>query len=70
MGFTIIHFSDIHFKEENNAIINKKAPLKRACLSELDEKNVVIVVSGDIAYSGKESEYRVAKSFFNELKEF
>lgn len=62
---SIIHFSDIHFSD-SNSILNKNIPntLSSQDLSE----NILILVTGDIANTGREEEYEIAKVFFNDIK--
>ena len=50
MSFSVIHFSDIHFTGEKDALTNKLEKLKTACVSSLPSNgDVVIVISGDIS---------------------
>lgn len=64
----IIHLSDIHFSSESGSIQQKLEFLYRALKDDFLNCLVVnIVVSGDIANSGKKQEYEVAQIFFGEL---
>lgn len=66
----LIHFSDIHFKEKNNPILERKDKILDAINTLfVDISDIIILVSGDIAFSGKKDEYDVAYSFFENLKE-
>lgn len=59
-NITIVHLSDIHVKEDRVSEFRKRVD---ALFSDLDELKVMpdfLVVSGDIAYSGKAEEYRIA----------
>ncbi len=68
MGLSIIHFSDIHIKDEYDALFSKKDELINACANTVSNKDsVAIVVSGDIAFSGQKSQYALAKELFDEL---
>lgn len=65
-----LHLSDIHLKDNSN----ENPILKRTKIIVDRIKNriahcsdLVIIVSGDIAYSGKLEEYKIAKSFFDDL---
>ena len=70
MSTSIIHLSDIHIKSENDSIFSKKEELINTCINNVSNKdNIIIVFSGDIAYSGKESQYKLATDFINELME-
>lgn len=70
MKIGIIHFSDIHFVEKNddNSVLRKKdkiiASLKNKILSH---NKIFFIISGDIAFSGKKTEYAIATDFINEI---
>ncbi|KUO73385.1 MAG: hypothetical protein APF77_13770 [Clostridia bacterium BRH_c25] len=69
MKSMIIHLSDIHIMNDYNPIFESKDKLISAVRSELIEVNgIIFVVSGDIAYSGSNSEYEKAIEFFDYLK--
>lgn len=71
MGLSIIHFSDIHIKGENDFIYKQIEKLKKACVSDLTRNNdVVILISGDIAFSGKLEEYKVAKKIIEDVAQY
>ena len=60
MGFIIIHLTDIHIKKikEENSIFEKQESLYKACQSIITSSDkLILVISGDIAYSGKKEEY-------------
>ena len=68
MSFSIIHLSDIHIKNESDMILTRQNELARACTSSLTSNGVVvIVVSGDIAFSGDPKQYELAKKLLTEL---
>ena len=70
MKISILHLSDIHFKAENNPIIEKQDRLFDAFKNKIiDSKCLFIVVTGDIAFSGRPEEYNHASSFLGFLKE-
>ncbi|GAH00063.1 unnamed protein product, partial [marine sediment metagenome] len=61
----IIHLSDLHFTDGGNVLETKWELLFRALKDNfLNCLFVYIVVSGDIASTGKESEYKVAITYF------
>lgn len=71
MGISIIHLTDIHLRNKNNSIESKIDALKKACCSPIISRTpVFIVVSGDIAFSGKEDEYIVAYNLFKEISDY
>lgn len=64
----IIHFSDLHFKESNNTLKSRVEIIKNAIESErLPKEKTIIIVTGDIAFSGKVNEYMEAMDFFQSL---
>ncbi|WP_081435603.1 metallophosphoesterase [Paraburkholderia xenovorans] len=69
MTLNVLHLSDIHFHNDSNPVFARAGdiasaafPLARAAM------NNVIIISGDIAYSGSASEYAVAEKFIGELR--
>lgn len=68
MEITLIHLTDIHFTVKTD-LTNKTAMLARAVLCEVKKSDAIyFIISGDIAFSGKENEYKKAKSFLSVLK--
>lgn len=69
MKTLLVHLSDIHFKENCKIGATLAKHIHEALLSEYaGVQNCIVVVSGDIAYSGTAAEYKVARSFFDELR--
>ncbi|MBN2006241.1 MAG: metallophosphoesterase [Anaerolineae bacterium] len=72
-NLTWLHLSDLHFRESRNydeTIVLKE--LLRDVAERIEEDNLrpdFIVVTGDIAFSGKPEEYQLAGSFFDKLLE-
>ncbi len=74
-AITLLHLSDIHFKKnkkDDDKIFRRDVQDKmlNAIKGHLDERQEVdfIVVTGDIAFSGKKEEYDEAEGFFERLK--
>ncbi len=69
MSVAIVHLSDIHFRAKNNPVLEKHDQIVSA-VSSIDPtvSLFLIVVSGDIAFSGNSDEYAVARSFFDDLE--
>jgi hypothetical protein len=69
MKILITHLSDIHLNSKNNSILNKKDKLcdaiKNLCL---DADALFLVITGDIAFSGKSDEYMVAMELLDHIK--
>ena len=71
MSFSIIHLSDIHIKSDKDLVLGRIVELKKACASVImPGDNVLLLISGDIAFSGKASQYELAFSMINELSEY
>jgi predicted phosphodiesterase len=70
-----VHLSDIHFGQEKNGgevVVNNDAKRRliddaRAEVAKLGSKASGLIVTGDIAYSGKEREYRTAAEWLGKL---
>ena len=71
MKIYILHLSDLHMKakEVQNPLLNRVENLAAAFNSIApDASNCIIVISGDIAFSGNGEEYANASRFLEELK--
>ena len=69
MKLLILHLSDIHFTDANNLVATRLQKIVAAVRSiEHKFDTCLLLVSGDIAFSGKQSEYRIAHDFFNRLQ--
>jgi predicted MPP superfamily phosphohydrolase len=68
----IVHLSDIHFREPmgQNHILSRAAKIAAAATSTIPSVgSCFVVVSGDIAFSGKTTEYEIAARFLGELRD-
>ena len=68
MRVLLIHLSDMHFDETfyiENEFVESIAKAQKQIKEEFDE--ILILVTGDIAQSGKEREYFVANIFLGKL---
>lgn len=69
MKALILHLSDLHLNETHNSSIDKFKSVGIALQNEeivLDR--AIVVVSGDIAYSGNSKEYAIARESFESLE--
>jgi hypothetical protein len=65
---TLLHLSDIHLRGGTNPISSRVKALAAAVFSQAPNPDaILILVSGDIAFSGKHEEYEQAKALFSEL---
>lgn len=68
MYFAILHLTDIHFTEKTT-LDNKIERLSRAVINQASEiEKLYIIISGDIAFSGKKEEYNLAKKQLGVIK--
>ena len=69
MKLLFLHISDIHFKNNSDALYEINIPAISSSLSEIGDFNeVVLIFSGDIAFSGDTNQYSLAEQFINKLK--
>jgi hypothetical protein len=60
----LVQISDIHFEEPGDAVVKRTAEIAAAVQPLLPlATRVVLLVTGDIAQSGKRTEYEIAKKF-------
>ncbi|SFH53764.1 Calcineurin-like phosphoesterase [Nitrosospira sp. Nsp14] len=68
MNLLILHLSDIHIKTARDEILTRGDLIGRATYKDLPMVDgVVILVTGDIAFSGKETEYALAEGFLEDV---
>jgi hypothetical protein len=69
MRLAIVHFSDIHVRKAGNPALEATDQLVSAVSSADPSVSLfLVVISGDIAFSGRPLEYRLATKFFLDLK--
>ena len=69
MTAVILHLSDIHIKNEHNPILTRASNIAACTFSVLPEASVLfVIISGDIAFSGKAAQYDLASGFLSLLK--
>lgn len=70
MQLLLIHLSDIHVKTGDDPILAQAEKIGSAIRSRNDRADfAVCVIGGDIAFSGKDYQYREAFSFFEKISE-
>ncbi|KXS30988.1 MAG: putative phosphohydrolase [Candidatus Gallionella acididurans] len=68
MNLLILHLSDIHIRTKDDDILKRGNAIGRAVFKDLSMADgVVVLVTGDIAYSGKRTEYELAKKLFDDV---
>lgn len=69
MRITIIQLSDIHISADNDPILGRAKKIAAAVKSNsTDTKAYLVVITGDIAFSGQKAQYKLALNFLSELK--
>lgn len=70
MKLGILHISDVHIKETNYELDQLAESISKKCFESAREvDHFIIVVTGDIAYSGLGKEYEIAEIFLQSLKD-
>lgn len=71
MSLLLVHLSDIHIRSNLDPILKKGEAIAKALNERVAKaKLIVIVISGDIAYSGNRKEYQAAKSFLEGIRKY
>jgi len=72
MTFRILHLSDFHFKVDNIAqdIVLESMLKQIESISKTENKPNMLIITGDISYSGKQEEYSLAKEFIDKIAQF
>lgn len=66
----VVHLSDIHISNRNNAILSRAKQIAGAICRDLAiVDGVVVALTGDIAYSGKKDQYELAAAWLAEIKQ-
>ena len=68
MKLLILHLSDIHFDKKNDITNENIEGIKKVFNKITDIDAALIVISGDIAFSGKKEQYDVAWKLFRNIK--
>jgi predicted phosphodiesterase len=69
MKIKILHLSDFHFKADNLSqdVVTSSLSMKIEELCKIDAKPNLLIITGDIAFSGKQDEYKKAKEFIDKI---
>lgn len=72
MKLKILHLSDLHFSSKglSQDIVISSLSKKIEELSKIESKPNILILTGDIAFSGKPEEYNKAKDFINKIAGF
>lgn len=70
MKLGVLHLSDIHFRCKDDPAIEYGECIAKACYDIANESDAfIIVITGDIAFSGRNSEYELAKNLLHKIKD-
>lgn len=71
MKLGILHLSDIHVLTKEDRVLKNTANIAAAFCSTATEADLsLIIVTGDIAYSGTEDQYKLAETFLREIQTY
>lgn len=69
MEVAILQLSDIHLRSARDSVLERAPKICGALHSAVPFATAcVVLLSGDVAYSGKQAEYEIATSFFEQLR--
>lgn len=69
MNDIFFHLSDFHIKDKNSPVIKFKDKICQYVKNiSINHDNIFVIVSGDIAFSGKENEYMDSIELFENIK--
>lgn len=70
MQVTVFHLSDIHLRDKVNIIDDRINALCSSIRSNAESTDAaLLIVTGDIAFSGKKAEYAVAETYFRSMRD-
>ena len=70
MSALLLHLSDIHLKGADDPVVRLPEEIARCVYSALPDASVLfIIISGDIAFSGKSDQYTVAAAWIDKIKQ-
>jgi predicted phosphodiesterase len=72
MKLKILHLSDFHFKTDNVSqdIVLSSLSKQIQTICNTEDKPNMLIITGDIAFSGKTEEYLLAKEFINKVAQY
>ena len=68
MKLTILHLSDIHIRNSGDFVLTRAKNISESMYKyRSSADSILLLLSGDVAFSGKEDEYILAEKFINEI---
>ncbi len=69
MTILVVHLSDVHIKSDDDLILQRADDIASATFSwGRTAEQILIAISGDIAFSGKDFQYRAAETFISRIR--
>lgn len=69
MNLLLLHLSDIHIKTANDPILKREKNIASCLYSFLPSaSHIFFIVSGDVAFSGEDSQYTLATNFLKNIQ--
>jgi predicted MPP superfamily phosphohydrolase len=69
MKICIAHLSDIHFKTTDDVVFDRASKIAEAInATSLNPDALLLAFTGDIAFSGKTSQYEIAAEFISQIR--
>lgn len=70
MTILLLHLSDLHIQEKHDNILKKAKLIAATTFQDLSSiSHLFIIISGDIAFSGKNDQYQLAIQFFTDIRD-
>jgi hypothetical protein len=70
MTLAILHLSDMHLRDGTEPVLTRASAIQAALRTHISSHTaVLIIISGDIAFSGTPAEYKIATGFAEDLLE-
>lgn len=70
MRATVVHLSDIHIQKDRDAILARAKHIAAAARGvDASATRYVVVLSGDVVFSGRETEFGLASAFLKDLRD-
>lgn len=65
----LLHLSDIHIKKPSDSVLSRAKNIASATFPRLPEiHTVILILSGDVAFSGSSDQYKLATQFIEDIK--
>lgn len=70
MSLLVLHLSDLHITDEKTGILNNSKQIAQSAFLPLRQASAcLIIVTGDVAYSGAAEQFVLAEAFLDDIRE-